>query len=262
VIGSSVYYPRVFSQRLRARLQLIFLDLRHFAVTDPAYTPDHLTLDTYADDIEQARQRLHLGEVLVMGHSVHGTLALEYARRYPEQLRGVVAISTVPHLSDDIALARDRMWQAEASEERKAILARLQAQLTPELLATLSPTERFVRSYGARGPRLWYDATYDGSWLWDGVEFNMPVFERLDDTLLDTYDLAQGPGEITSPVLIAQGKYDFNCPYMLWEEHLHKLPRHTYVLFERSGHTPPFEEPDRFDDTLLAWAHGIESSNS
>src|SRR5262249_56483249 len=122
VVGSSVYYPRVFSQGLRARLQLIFLDLRHFAVTDPAFTPDHLTLDTYADDIEQARQTLNLGEVIVMGHSIHGILALEYARRYPEQIRGVVAIGTVPHLSDDIALARDRLWQAGGSPETTGIL--------------------------------------------------------------------------------------------------------------------------------------------
>src|SRR5262245_17607388 len=67
VVGSSVYYPRVFSQGLRARLELIFLDLRHFAATDPAFTPDHLTLDTYADDIEQARKALNLGEVIVIG---------------------------------------------------------------------------------------------------------------------------------------------------------------------------------------------------
>jgi proline iminopeptidase len=256
-----VYYPRVFSQGLRARLQLIFLDLRHFVATDPAFTPDHITLDTYADDIEQARRTLNLGAVIVMGHSIHGVLALEYARRRPEQIRGVVAIGSFPHLSDDTALARDRLWQAEASEERKAVLARLQAQLTPELLSALSPIEGFVRSYAAAGPQLWYDFTYDDSWLWEGVEPNFPVLERLGDELLGTYDLAQGPGEITAPVLIAQGKYDFRFPYTLWEEHRHKLPRHTYVLFERSAHTPPFEEPDRFEDTLLTWANGIESSS-
>src|SRR5215472_9178925 len=48
VVGSSVCYPRVFSDGLRARLQLIFLDLRHFALTDSAFTPNHVTLDTYA----------------------------------------------------------------------------------------------------------------------------------------------------------------------------------------------------------------------
>ena len=74
------------------------------------------------------------------------------------------------------------------------------------------------------------------------------------------YDLGQGPGEITVPVLIAHGRYDYFVAYTLWEEHRHKLPRHTYVLFERSGHTPPLEEPDKFDQTLLAWLHGLDTS--
>ena len=38
-----------------------------------------------------------------------------------------------------------------------------------------------------------------------------------------------------------------------------KLPRHTYALFEKSGHHPSLEEPERFDQTLLAWVHGLDS---
>jgi proline iminopeptidase len=56
VVGSSVYYPRVFSQALRQHLQLVFVDLRHFAAaSDPSFTPDRISSDTYADDIEHAR---------------------------------------------------------------------------------------------------------------------------------------------------------------------------------------------------------------
>jgi pimeloyl-ACP methyl ester carboxylesterase len=61
------------------------------------------------------------------------------------------------------------------------------------------------------------------------------------------------------PALIAHGRYDYAAPYRLWEEHRHKLPRHTYVLLEKSGHTPSLEEPGLFDHTLLAWVHGLDS---
>jgi proline iminopeptidase len=47
VIGSAIYYPRTFSHQLRAACRLIFADLRHFAVTDPSFNPDSITLDTY-----------------------------------------------------------------------------------------------------------------------------------------------------------------------------------------------------------------------
>jgi proline iminopeptidase len=246
--------PRVFSGALRERLQLVFVDLRHSAPSDPSFRPDQISIETYADDIEQIRRALALDDVVVMGHSVHATIALEYARRYPEHVRGVVVTGAVPNTADyDAALEQLRQ---EASEERKELRARNQADLTPELRARLSPTEFFIREYVARGPMHWYDMTYDGTWLWEGTELNLPVLERLYD-LVDPYDLAQGPGEITVPVLIAHGRYDYGAPYTLWERHRHKLPRNTFALLPRSGHTPPLEEPDSFDEQLLAWIGGL-----
>jgi proline iminopeptidase len=253
VVGSSVYYPRVFSQELRKHLQLVFVDMRHFAASDPTFTPDQISIETYAHDIERVRQTLALGVVVVIGHSIHGSIALEYARRYQEHVRGVVVICAFPRRSDEVASARDLFWEAEASEERKEILARQHGELTAEVRTRLSPADMFVRTYVADGPRFWYEPTYDCSSLWEGVVPNMPLMDRLYGELFKTYDLAQGPGEITVPVLIAHGRYDYAIPHTLWEEHRHKLPRHTYALFERSGHTPPLEEPEQFDQTLLAW---------
>jgi len=263
VIGSSVCYPRVFSPGLREHMQLIFADLRHFAdprqfdSADPAFRADRISLDTCADDVERVRQALELGGVVVMGHSMHGPFALEYARRYPEHVRGVVVTGAAPCGSQEGSAEIGRLWEADASEERKEILARRLAELTPEVRATLAAEEILVREYVALGSMRFYDPTYDCSWLWEDVVPDLPVFERLED-LLETYDLAQGPTEISVPVLIAAGRYDYGAPYTLWEKHKHKLPRHTYVLFDRSGHFPSFEEPERFDQTLLAWADGID----
>jgi proline iminopeptidase len=256
VIGSVDCYARVFSEELRRHLQLAFVDLRHFAPSEPTLAPDRITIDTYAVDIETFRRTLGLGDVVVIGHSVHGQVALEYARRYPEHVRAVVVVGGGP-TSEGIRAARAKLWETGASVERKALLDRTWAELTDELRATLSPAELFVREYVADGPSLWYDPTYDATWLWNGVFLNLPILERLGD-LLDPYDLAQGPGEVRTPVLIAHGRFDFRAPFTLWEEHRHKLPRQTFALFERSGHFPPLEEPELFDHTIRAWIDGLE----
>jgi proline iminopeptidase len=257
VVGSSICYPRVFSQDLCKHLQLVFVDMRHFAASDPTFSTDQVSIETYSDDVERVRKSLGLGDVVVIGHSIHGNIALEYARRYPEHVRGVVAICAFPRRSDEVTSARDLFWEAEASDERKDILAHQRAELTAEVRARLSPADMFVRSYVADGPRFWYDPTYDCSWMWEGVVPEMPLVDRLYGELFKTYDLAQGPGEITVPVLIAQGRYDYAIPYTFWEEDRHKLPRHTYALFERSAHSPPLEEPEQFDQTLLAWVDAV-----
>src|SRR5262245_34917751 len=163
VVGSSVCYPRVFACELREYLQLIFADLRHFAdpqhfaSADRSFRADRISIETAADDIDQVRQALGLGDVVVVGHSMHGLLALEYARRYPEHVRGVVMIGAIPCGSQEVMAEIGRLWEADASEERKEILARQLAELTPEIRATLSPADIFVREYVARGPMYWYD---------------------------------------------------------------------------------------------------------
>ena len=257
VIGTAIFYPRIFSDTLREQVQLVFVDLRHFGENDGSFAIDEISIQTYADDIEHVRQTLGLGDIVILGHSVHGCIALEYARRYAEHVRGAVTTGSYPYISDEEPSAADRLWDAEASEERKTLLQRNRAALTPDVRAALSPSERVVRVYGARAPLNWYDPTYNGDWLWEGVTTDVPVYDRLQE-LFETYDLAQGPGTISVPVLIAQGRYDYNAVYTLWEEHSHKLPRHTYALFGRSAHFPSFEEPDRFDATLLAWVRTVD----
>ena len=54
-----------------------------------------------------------------------------------------------------------------------------------------------------------------------------------------------------SPTL---GRYDYVAPYALWDEPRQRLSSLTYRLYERSGHTPPYEEPEAFTADLLAWA--------
>jgi len=258
VVGSATYYPRVFGPELREHLQLVFVDVRHFAASDPSFGPDRISIETYPDDIERVRKELGLGDVVVIGHSIHGVIALEYARRYPEHVLGVVAIGAPASRSHEDPSPSRRLWEAEASEERKELVARNLEELTPEVRATLSPGELWVREYVASGPMIWFDPTYDANWLFEGVALDGPVFQRVRE-LFTPYDLAQGPGAITVPVLVVHGRYDYFAAYTLWEEQRHKLPRHTYVLFERSGHTPPLEEPERFDETLLAWIRGLTS---
>jgi proline iminopeptidase len=261
VVGSSVFYPRIFSEDLRRHVQLVNVDLRHFAdpehpaSAEPSFSRDQITIDSYAADIERVRQALGLGDVVVIGHSIHSLIALEYARRYPEHVLGAVPIGGIAGTEGDEA-ATDALWETAASPERKELFARRRVTLTPELRASLSPAEYFVRSYVTRGPWYWYDPEVDSSWLWEDVVPDMPIFERLGE-LFDPYDLDQGPGEISVPVLVVDGKFDFGAPWTNWEAHAHKLPRHTLAFFERSAHFPSLEEPELFDQTLLAWIGGL-----
>jgi pimeloyl-ACP methyl ester carboxylesterase len=60
--------------------------------------------------------------------------------------------------------------------------------------------------------------------------------------------------EIEAPVLLVWGENDRMVPSSGSRHILDALPQTTYVLIPRCGHCPQVEEPDRFVDTLLAFA--------
>ena len=250
ILGGIDYYRRIFSPALREHFQCYFVDTRGWVPTIEPYDIQQVTIDTYADDLETVRRTLGLGKVLVMGHSIHGTLVLEYARRYPESVWGVVAIAA-PAMSPS---NNQEFFGQDASPSRKAALQANAARLAPEALGRLDPSAAFIESYVANGPIYWYNPRYDAAPLWAGVVLNIPQINHLFGTLYATYDLAQQLGHITAPVLLALGRYDYDVPYTQWEERKAALPQHTYVLFDKSGHTPPLEEPARFDQVLIEWA--------
>ena len=78
-------------QELRNHFKFVFfMDLRHDAQSNSSVETSRITLDTYLDDIEKVRRTLGLDRIVVLGHSHHGLLALEYARKYPQQTSHVV----------------------------------------------------------------------------------------------------------------------------------------------------------------------------
>ena len=257
VIGSATYYPHTFSQQLRNHLELHFVDARHFASTDPSYAADQVTFSTYADDIEQVRQALGLDKMPIIGHSIHGIIVLEYARRYPQHVSAVGVLASPPVGMDELVPATQQFWQTDANTERKAALARNWESTPLEVVNALPPDDAFIRTYVLNGPKYWHDAEYDCSALWAGVTIDMPLTTHLFGPLFAHYDLAQGPGELSMPIFLGLGRYDYVVPYSLWDKHKSALPNLTYHLFERSGHTPQFEEPTVFDQQLTAWLKSI-----
>ncbi len=254
VIGFPTYYARIFSDTLRAHLRLVFLDHRGSAPSPGPVDTTAFALSRLVDDIELTRQQLGLGRIAVIGHSGHAFMALEYAKTYPENVSQVIMIAISPDLSAANAQARDQYWQAFASSERKAIMAENRQRVPDEQLAALPPGERFIRSYVRDAPQIWYDPRFDASPLWDGVEINMDMFNHVWGRIFRDIDITKGLDAFDRPVFLAVGRHDFLlAPPSTWEPLLPLFSDITMRVFEESGHTPPFEEPARFDAELLRW---------
>ncbi len=141
VIGSSIYYPRSFSQNLRKFLRFHFVDYRGFAEGPKV----ELTFDTLLEDLECFRKGLGLKKCIVIGHSAHGLLALEYAKKYKEHVSHVVIIGMPPHMKPNHIEMAQHNWDESVWPERKAAFERNMKLMPEKSLTSYQEISGFFR---------------------------------------------------------------------------------------------------------------------
>ncbi len=247
VIGSHKYYPRTFSYNLGKKLQLIYVDTRGFTKNDPVHNEADFTLEKIIQDIEMIRQKLGFEKIILIGHSIHAFMALEYAKKYPNVVSHLVLIASSPISGPDLFKEADRYFDESVSPERKITFAKnMEAFLTND-------DQSFTRRMLAFGPRLWYSHAFDASHLWEEVEMNNLGSDIIWGTMFTNYETARVVRNIKCPVFLALGRFDYFNPPHLWEKYRENFSDLTIRIFEKSSHTPQLEEPDNFDRELMEW---------
>lgn len=242
-IGTAPYQfqmPAMLSERLR----LVFVDLRGGGRSTG--NAADLSFDVLASDLEAIRTDLGVERVAVLGHSILGMLALEYGRRCPASVSHVIAVGTPP--TGDMAVLSARaaaFFEEDASQERKGTLASNLAKLTRDA----DPTQSML----AQTPLRFFDPHLDVAPLFAEAEVKPALLGHLMGKLAPSWDVSIGASSLRVPILIAHGRYDYTVPYRMWDGLVERLPRATLHIFERSGHQPFYEEPDRFSEVLMAW---------
>ena len=258
VVGSMLYYARTFSAEIKQQFQFIFIDHRGFAhPPQPAPGKEAYELDRILEDIEIFRQKLELSDFIILGHSGHAFMALEYAKKYPSYVKGVVMVAVSPSYSTENHALADLYFDTLASNERKEKLAQNLAAL-PEIVEA-DPDHRFVHYCLAAGPKSWFDAGFDASELWQGIDTNMPMIDYLWGEVFRDINITAGIGKFTRPVLLVLGKYDFlTGPAELWDKPFEIFYELTIEVFENSAHCPQYEESQKFESTLLEWTSRMD----
>ena len=247
VIGSHKYYPRTFSENLKSKLKIICADTRGFVPASENHTEDDFTVDKLVQDIEAMRVSLGADKIILIGHSIHAFMAMEYARAFPDRVSHLVLIASSPITGPEIYKEADRYFEESVCPERKSVL-----QVNMQRFSE-SGNQSFVARLLSFGPRIWYEANFDASKLWEGVEVNSVGAGIIWGSMFGTFDIASNLKAISCPIFLALGRYDYFNPPHLWEKYREHASDLTIRIFEKSGHTPQLEEPDNFDEELTGW---------
>lgn len=243
--------PAYYSENLRDHLEMHFINARYSAKDYTPILPEEYTLKTLFHDIDTLRAAMGLEKFAIMGHSIHGAVAYEYAKRFPEHVSHIIMIGTPDNTGPELYDAASRHW-ANASEERKKLYEENMAKIK-ENLEELTPKEAFVKIGAAQGPQRWYDAGFDATEYYERQTMNFDLVEHLFGKLFADYTMFNDEEHPNIPTFVAIGKSDYMVPYTLWEGKYDSFPNLTISYFDRSGHTPQLEESDLFDKRLLEW---------
>ena len=241
-------YERMMPAQLADHVELVFVDLR--GAGRSTGIPSDLTFDTLSDDLEAVRVDLGAERVAVLGHSILGVLAIEYGRRRPESVSGVIAVGTPPKADMKwLAAQAAEFFERGASEDRKQVLR--------DNLAALPPDAPIGRVVIAQTPMRFFDARLDASSLFAEADVNPAVLGHLFGEMTRGWDINTDARPLRSPILLAHGRFDYTVPYTLWNGIAEKLPNATLRIFERSGHHPFVEEPEPFSAAVSDWIGGL-----
>ena len=93
-LSDSLLYWEFLAANLKGDYQIIRVDLKGHGESELG--SDEITIDLYADDLIDLLNELNIDKVNLIGFSLGGTVALDFAIRFPEKVYSLVLMSTFP----------------------------------------------------------------------------------------------------------------------------------------------------------------------
>jgi pimeloyl-[acyl-carrier protein] methyl ester esterase len=191
----------------------------------------HTLLERKSGMISQAQDWLADGLWWVVGWSMGGMIALEWARRIPDRIRGVFAIGVT-----------DQFVRSPRSPDGwdERVLSRMERRLPDDPAQVLADFDR----------RMFSSAEKKAGWLeqWRQSYRNQqqPDVSGLL-TGLDYLRRFSFPDSLLSvPVFLLHGEDDAICPVSGARRLARTLPKAELTVWEGAGHLPFWTQPERF----------------
>jgi pimeloyl-ACP methyl ester carboxylesterase len=253
--------------RLPAGYRAYAPDLRGFGET--GRHRDGYSIPSLAEDLHAFAVALGLPTFHLVGHSLGGVAALQFALNHQEQVRSLTLVAPAPAEGLSVfhgtgggarwlrrlsALPRDVSLTGLDLLYRLGAAIPVRARRTGASLLARPLVRKALAAAIASLPR---DDTFEA--LIKDVERVPPRVLRGYARALDDWSVEGELWRVTVPVLILWGKKDFLIPYAGLKRTADCLPQGQLVTWPDVGHVPQLEEPERFVRLLKSFIDGCSS---
>ncbi|MBE6186617.1 MAG: alpha/beta hydrolase [Rikenellaceae bacterium] len=227
----SMYVWDDFAPLLTPSVRVITVDIPGHGISE--VKGEVHTMEMVADVLHQMLKSLEIERVTMVGHSMGGYVALAFCARYPEQLDGLVLLSSTPNPDTEAKRENRRREIALVRAGKKDALARV----APEA-GFAEQNRRRLRSYIDDLTECVHITEDDGI-----VALLGGMMERVDQNEMLRKSAV--------PQLFILGKKDGYIPVEVAEEIVANHPQAQVAWLEESGHMGFIEEPEACAEALL-----------
>jgi pimeloyl-ACP methyl ester carboxylesterase len=216
--------------------RVIAPDLRGFRQSPPANARPVTTMECFADDLHLLLQKMKTTEkIFIVGLSMGGYIAMQFARKYADQLSGLILCGTKT-TADPPQLAENRRKQAAALHGGSLTLLDIADTMIPKLFSTSAREGKPELLEELRNIIIESQHT-------QGIAAAaLGMAERSDTTeVLRRLDM---------PVLAICGAEDQLSPPSEMRKLANTAQHGIYIEIPDSGHLPPMEQPKLFADAF------------
>ena len=257
------YFEAFDSYFPAAGIEYYYYDQLGSAYSDQPDAPELWDVPRFVEEVEQVRQALGLdrNNFYVLGHSGGGILAMEYALKYQEHLKGLIISNMMSSIPAYNAYARSvimpAMDQAALAEiERLEAEGKTEEPRYMELLVPNHYEQHFLRMPAAQWP--------------DPVN---RAFKHLNRAI---YVLMQGPselgasgkllnwdrsadlGKITVPTLVIGARYDTMDPAHM-EMMAGKVQKGRYLFCPNGSHMAMYDDQKIYFDGVVRFVRDVDA---
>ena len=222
---------------LKSSYRVIAPDLRGLGENDAV--KGTVTMTQFADDIHALLQQLKTGPAVLVGHSMGGYVALAFAKKYPDVMRGLVLVATKAGADTADAAAGRRATADKVKAGGSSVVV---DAMTPKMLAASNQDPKLldqVRGFMAPSKPESVMAALLG------------MAERPDSTGM----LA----EVSVPTLVITGADDIVIPPAESEKLAAAIRGAQLKKIPNAGHLVAFEQPAEFNKALQDWLKTIKA---
>jgi 3-oxoadipate enol-lactonase len=223
----------------RSRYRAAAWDARGYGDSDDYDGP--LEFSTFSADLVRVLDHLGAGSAHVVGLSMGGRIARDFALRHPERVRSLILANTSPGFG---ALSADEVQAFLAARRAPLLAGRTPAELAPELARKLA---------GPRASHAALDAIVDSISRLHKESY----LKTLEASV--TQDRAAPVENLRMPALVITSEHDRLYPPPLARAMAARIPGAELVEIPGAGHLSNLEQPGRFNAALSAFLERLRS---